>query len=105
MSRQAHQPLTEADFDSAFPSSRRVYVDGPRGVRVPMREIGLSAGEPALRVYDASGPRGVRTGAAPTQLHYARQGVVTAEMEFIAIREGLDTEFVRAEIARGRAII
>ena len=40
-----------------------------------------------------------------TQLHYARKGLVTPEMEFIAIREGFDPEFVRSEVARGRAII
>src|SRR4029078_5208511 len=39
------------------------------------------------------------------QLSYARAGVITAEMEFIAIREGLPAEFVRTEVARGRAII
>jgi phosphomethylpyrimidine synthase len=39
-----------------------------------------------------------------TQLHYARKGVITAEMEFIAAREGFDAEFVRTEVARGRAI-
>jgi phosphomethylpyrimidine synthase len=46
-----------------------------------------------------------RPGAAVTQLHYARRGMVTPEMEFIAIREGLAPELVRDEIARGRAII
>jgi phosphomethylpyrimidine synthase len=46
-----------------------------------------------------------KTGAAPTQLHYARQGTITPEMECIALREGLDAEFVRSEVARGRAII
>ncbi|WP_341278758.1 phosphomethylpyrimidine synthase ThiC [Paenibacillus sp. FSL H8-0537] len=40
-----------------------------------------------------------------TQLHYARRGIITHEMEFIAIREGMDPEFVRSEIALGRAII
>ncbi|MHB8515418.1 MAG: phosphomethylpyrimidine synthase ThiC, partial [Dehalococcoidia bacterium] len=40
-----------------------------------------------------------------SQLHYARQGVVTPEMEFIALREGVAPEFVRDEVARGRAII
>lgn len=40
-----------------------------------------------------------------TQLHYARQGIVTPEMEFIAIREGMPPEFVRDEVAAGRAII
>lgn len=40
-----------------------------------------------------------------TQMHYARKGIVTPEMEFIAIRENLKPEFVRSEVARGRAII
>lgn len=40
-----------------------------------------------------------------TQLHYARKGVITPEMEFIAIREGVSPEFVRKEVAEGRAII
>ena len=40
-----------------------------------------------------------------TQLHYARKGIITPEMEFIAAREGFDAEFVRSEVARGRAII
>lgn len=47
-----------------------------------------------------------RRGRGPvTQLHYARMGIVTEEMEFIAIREGFDPEFVRSEVARGRAIV
>ena len=40
-----------------------------------------------------------------TQMHYARKGIITPEMEFVALREGLSPEFVRSEIARGRAII
>ena len=40
-----------------------------------------------------------------TQMHYARQGLVTPEMEHVARRERLDAELVRAEVARGRAII
>ena len=40
-----------------------------------------------------------------TQMHYAKKGEVTPEMEFIAIRENMDPEYVRAEVARGRAII
>ena len=46
------------DFSGAYPSSRKVYVDGGQGVRVPMREISLTGGEPPLRVYDTSGPHG-----------------------------------------------
>ncbi|MEO8030641.1 MAG: phosphomethylpyrimidine synthase ThiC [Gemmatimonadota bacterium] len=150
-----------SDFASAFPNSRKVYVDGPHGIRVPMREIAVSGGEPPLRVYDTSGPQGhdVRHGipalrqswilerdvarvgsresrvesietldsglstrdpagipdslmrpvyrgrSTITQLHYARRGEITAEMEFVALREGLPAEFVRSEVARGRAII
>ncbi|MDZ7780723.1 MAG: phosphomethylpyrimidine synthase ThiC [Gemmatimonadota bacterium] len=136
------------DYPGAFPNSRKVHVDGPRGVRVPMREIELSDGEPPFRVYDTSGPRevDVRKGLEPlrrswidergvretgrtralagevempdelhrptvrgtgslTQMTYARRGDVTPEMEFIALREGFSPEFVRDEVARGRAII
>ncbi|MFG3051074.1 phosphomethylpyrimidine synthase ThiC [Kitasatospora sp. NPDC048239] len=46
-----------------------------------------------------------RGGAAVTQLAYAKRGVVTPEMEFVALREGLEPEYVRAEVARGRAVI
>ena len=113
-------------FTESFPSSTKVYVEGPRSVRVPMREIALSGGEPPLRVYDTSGPQGfdarnglpklrdvwirprrpaVRGPGALTQLSYARRGEITLEMEFVAIREGMPVEFVRSEVARGRAII
>ncbi len=40
-----------------------------------------------------------------TQLHYARKGIITPEMEFIALREGFSAEFVRDEVASGKAII
>jgi len=40
-----------------------------------------------------------------TQLYYARKGLITPEMQFVAIREGMDAEFVRKEIAEGRAVI
>ncbi len=152
--RSTFTPLPAADFSSAFPNSHKVYVDGPLGVRVPMREIELSGGEPSLLVYDSSGPQGgdVREGlpqarrpwilsrgdvveepraltmigspdrpmppalaeraktrlrgtSPVTQLHYARRNIITPEMEFIAVREGFDVEFVRSEVARGRAII
>ena len=110
-------PLGDADFESAFPNSRKVYVEQD-GVRVPMREIAVGGGENPLRVYDTSGPRGheirsglpalragwiqsrgdvekhgralrAQGGATPTQLHYARRGEITPEMTFIAVREGL----------------
>jgi phosphomethylpyrimidine synthase len=40
-----------------------------------------------------------------SQMHYARKGVVTEEMAHVAVREKLEPEFVRAEVARGRMII
>jgi phosphomethylpyrimidine synthase len=154
------------------PGSRKIYVEGGRGVRVPMREVVLGAtvgidgaeeANPPVRLYDASGPytdpdakidlraglpelrkewilergeydeveprpdaagasatsgggaadaavfpvrrKALRGRGAVTQLHYARQGVVTPEMEFVALREGLAPEFVREEVARGRAVV
>ncbi|MDQ0872982.1 phosphomethylpyrimidine synthase [Paenibacillus sp. V4I3] len=50
-------------------------------------------------------PLRAKEGCNVTQMHYARQGIVTPEMEYIAIRENLDSEFVRKEVAIGRAII
>lgn len=61
-------------------------------------------------------PRKAKEGKRVTQMHYARKGIITPEMEYVAIRENLDNqkrniptyitpEFVRDEIAAGRAII
>jgi phosphomethylpyrimidine synthase len=50
-------------------------------------------------------PRRAAGGATVTQLAYARRGQVTAEMEFVALREGVPVEQVRSEIARGRAVL
>jgi phosphomethylpyrimidine synthase len=59
----------------------------------------------SIRFEGARKPRRAKPGANVSQMHYARKGVVTPEMEFIAIRENVEPEFVRAEVARGRAII
>ncbi|MEA3320847.1 MAG: phosphomethylpyrimidine synthase ThiC [Bacillota bacterium] len=50
-------------------------------------------------------PLRAKKGKNVTQLHYARKGIITAEMEFIAIRENMKPDFVRDEVAKGRAII
>ena len=50
-------------------------------------------------------PLRAKPGRTVSQIHYAREGIVTPEMEYIAAREGLAPEFVRDEVARGRAII
>jgi phosphomethylpyrimidine synthase len=59
----------------------------------------------ALRFPGALKPLRALPGRRVTQMHYARRGEITPEMEFIALREGVPAEFVRAEVARGRAII
>ncbi|HTS69134.1 MAG TPA: phosphomethylpyrimidine synthase ThiC [Terriglobia bacterium] len=46
-----------------------------------------------------------RTGPVVTQMHYARSGIVTEEMEYVGKRESLPPETVRDEVARGRMII
>jgi phosphomethylpyrimidine synthase len=160
-SRHEVLPSNALAHREPLPGSRKVYVSGPRGMRVPFREITLHPtrgmrGEteinPPFRVYDTSGPYtdpgaeidlssglpelrrpwilargaservGPRRLSAPelaltrprevlrgrgnvTQMHYAKKGEITAEMEFIAIRESLPVELVRDEVARGRAII
>src|SRR5438045_3261195 len=108
-------PLQASDFSTAFPNSTKMYVE-EAGVRVPMRQIALTNGD-TLRLYDTSGPQGfdVRVGLpklrAPwlaqrrdssmvTQLQFARAGVVSEEMAFVAVREGFDPDFVRSEVAR-----
>ncbi|MGY2610801.1 phosphomethylpyrimidine synthase ThiC [Bacillus pretiosus] len=50
-------------------------------------------------------PLRAKQGANVTQMHYARNGIITSEMEYVAIREGVEPEFVRKEIAEGRAIL
>ncbi len=108
-------------LEEHFPSSRKQHV-GDLGV--PVRRIELEGGEPPVDVYDTSGPQGIdprrglpklrhgwiesrlaTTDGNNTQMHYARQGLITEEMRFVAIRENVQPEFVRDELAAGRAII
>jgi phosphomethylpyrimidine synthase len=115
-------------FQEIYPSSEKVYrevVHEPTGerLRVPFRRIYLTNGE-HLDVYDTSGPQGYdphdglpklrqrwierrekRGDPCFTQLYYARKGIITEEMLFAAVRENVDPEFVRQEVAAGRAII
>lgn len=73
----------------------------------------LDDGRSALRRGAASqewkGTRAVplraKTGRTVTQMHYARAGIVTEEMRYVALREHCDVELVRSELAAGRAII
>src|SRR5688572_25365699 len=58
-----------------------------------------------VRFASVRRPLRARPGSVVTQMHYARRGVITPEMEFIALREGVDATLVRDEVARGRAIL
>ena len=95
------------DLATGLPALRRPWVLARGGVEEyeghPITVTGKTRAQPfpGLRrnVLRA------KNGQAVTQMHYARQGVVTPEMEFIGIREGIDPEYVRQEVARGRAII
>ncbi|MDR2765061.1 MAG: phosphomethylpyrimidine synthase ThiC [Tannerella sp.] len=70
----------------------------------------------AIRFPLANLPRRAAKGKNITQMYYAQQGIITAEMEYVAIRENqqnealgiashITPEFVRSEVAAGRAII
>jgi phosphomethylpyrimidine synthase len=156
--------LDETSPGTAFPGSRKTYLQGSReDLRVPMREVVLTNGD-SIVLYDTSGPytdtslrTDIRLGLPPlraawiaergdteqydgrevqpvdnglkahdhrnldsvfggsrkprkgtgtvTQMAYARKGIVTPEMEFVALREGMTPEFVRDEVARGRAVL
>ena len=50
-------------------------------------------------------PIRARPGSTVTQMHYARRGIITPEMRYVALRENCDVEMVRSEIAAGTAII
>jgi phosphomethylpyrimidine synthase len=58
-----------------------------------------------IRFPHLRNPLRAASGRRVTQMHYARRGEITPEMEFIAVREGVAPELVRDEVARGRAII
>jgi len=131
-------PAVNIDIRQGLPALREAWIE-ERGDTVlldgPSSEFGRRRlADPKLtelRFDLKRKPRRAKRGGCVTQMHYARQGMVTPEMEFIAIREnqrrellselllrqhpgesfgaaiakGITPEFVRAEVARGRAII
>jgi phosphomethylpyrimidine synthase len=108
-------PFAEVPLAGGNPPVRLYDTSGPDGDPAsglpPLRaawiaERGDVVAEPATGAANAGRTvRRVAPGRCVTQLHYARQGIVTPEMEFAAIREGLPAEVVREEIAAGRAIL
>jgi phosphomethylpyrimidine synthase len=108
-------PDVETDVRRGLPPLRAAWIreradfDEYDGRDVQPQDDGLRNGDPRANVDVFPGlrrrPLRARPGANVTQMHYARRGVVTPEMEFIAVREGMAPEFVRDEVAAGRAII
>ena len=115
-------PMREISLSDGEPSLRVYDTSGPHDSDIrtglaPLRETWVVDRGDTTKVpcsdrvhgsveMPSSLRRSVFRGVGPvTQMHYARRGEVTAEMEFVALREGFDPDFVRAEVARGRAII
>ncbi|MDK2971910.1 MAG: phosphomethylpyrimidine synthase [Candidatus Sumerlaeota bacterium] len=137
-------PYTDPDVDidlaAGLPRLREAWIEergdtefltAPTSRYANERAADIALGE--LRFPNRRTPRRAKPGKCVTQMHYARQGIVTPEMEFIAIRENqnrqllrdagllaqqhpghsfgaaipaeITPEFVRDEVARGRAII
>jgi phosphomethylpyrimidine synthase len=116
-------PFREIELSGGQPPLRVYDTSGPQGVDprkgLPQRRRdwimerggvveGLRSSVPpdaSDLIPEAMSRSALRGEETVTQLRYARQGVVTREMAFVAAREGLEPEFVRDEIASGRAIL
>ena len=113
-------PMREVTLSGGEPPVRLYDTSGPSGIDPrlglpPVRREWVDERGGVDQVRDVSAQlegvpetlqRPVLRGRGPvTQLHYARKGIVTSEMEYVAIREGCDPEFVRSEVSSGRVII
>ncbi len=119
-------PRSIPTFEECWPSSRKMNREVEHDglvLEVPFRRVDLTDGS-HFDLDDTSGPQGhdpreglpklradwiaAREKAGTrnwSQMHAARQGIVTPEMAFVAAREKRDPEFVRSEVAAGRAVI
>src|SRR5437868_2296233 len=94
-------PVIPVDVREGLPALRRHWILERGDVEEYEGRNGSVPGFTGAR----SEPLRARGAAAVTQMAYARSGMITAEMEFCAVREGVEPELVRDEVARGRAII
>ncbi|MBD5291617.1 MAG: phosphomethylpyrimidine synthase ThiC [Bacteroides sp.] len=116
-------PDIKIDINAGLPRDRRQWVLD-RDDTVELEDITSDYGRErrddrsldGIRFPIAHKPRKAKEGHRVTQMSYARRGIVTPEMEYVAIRENADNEargiksyitpeFVRDEIAAGRAVI
>ncbi|HSC58571.1 MAG TPA: phosphomethylpyrimidine synthase ThiC [Gemmatimonadales bacterium] len=113
-------PFREISLSGGEPALRVYDTSGPQGndvrlglpeLRAPwirargVTETGAISGGKEELMPPTLRRKILRGSGRVTQMHYARTGEITPEMEFVALREGLPADFVRAEVARGRAII
>ncbi len=105
-------PDYSADFRRGLPPLRRDWTTARGDVEELAESTSayrrMRESDPALASVRFPHPRPplrAKAGRRVTQLHYARRGTITPEMEFVAVREGVPAELVRDEIARGRAIL
>jgi len=105
-------PSADLDLKRGLPPLRLPWIlgradvqelSGPSSAYRRSREENPALG--GVRFASVRRPLRAGPGRCVTQMHYARRGEITQEMEFIALREGLEPAFVRDEVARGRAII
>jgi phosphomethylpyrimidine synthase len=105
-------PFKEVRLESPNPPLRLYDTSGP--YTDPLFQMDLEEGLPKLRrgwiesrndVETKGAALRAKPGRIVTQMHYARRGEITPEMEFVALREGVEPEKVRDEVARGRGII
>ena len=129
-------PNIEIDLNKGLPHIRETWLE-QRGDSEVLEQLSSTFGQARLRDISTAEirfrhlqkPRRAKRGHNVTQMHYAKQGIITPEMEYIAIRENqrqhagtdmrqhtgqnfgaknlteITPEFVRQEVAAGRAII
>lgn len=108
-----NSPLVVYDTSGAY--SDPLFVRGELGGLPPIREESYAKRKDLCR-EEASGAYRAKAGRTVTQLYYAKKRIITPEMEYVAIRENqqvetlglksyITPEFVRKEVAAGRAVI
>ncbi|EJR00632.1 phosphomethylpyrimidine synthase ThiC [Bacillus cereus] len=106
-------PEYKVELEKGIPTPRHSWtlgrgdVEGYEGREVKPEDDGVKVASKHTPVFPQMDRKPLRAkqGANVTQMHYARNGIITSEMEYVAIREGVEPEFVRKEIAEGRAIL
>ncbi len=105
-------PQQTLDINKGLPTLRRDWILNRGDVEELMSSSSMYRQEReqdkklgSLKFPNLKKPLRAKTNRNVSQMHYAKKGEITAEMEYIAIREQCSAEFVRDEVARGRAII